>query len=114
LCYPGDTDDTVLKTLHFASRLPLDYLGLSMPYPLPGTALYERTREQITRDWRPDEARFGGHVVIFKGGFSEAKMWFAIFKGRLQFEIRRRTGRLAPMLLGLVEGPSDLAFRLMR
>ena len=82
LCYPGDTDETVLQTLHFATRLPLDYLGLSMPYPLPGTDLYNRTREQITRQWRPDDSRFGGHVVIFEGGFSEAKMWFALLKGR--------------------------------
>ena len=41
LCYPGDTDDTVLQTLHFATSLPLDYIGLSMPYPLPGTELYQ-------------------------------------------------------------------------
>ena len=39
LCYPGDTDETVLETLRFAGSLPLDYLGLSMPYPLPGTPL---------------------------------------------------------------------------
>jgi anaerobic magnesium-protoporphyrin IX monomethyl ester cyclase len=114
LCYPGDTDDTVLKTLHFATRLPLDYLGLSMPYPLPGTQLYDRTRDQITRTWRPDAARFGGHVVIFEGGFSEAKMWFAMLKGRLQFEIRRRAGPLASLLMTLIERPSDAVFRLMR
>jgi anaerobic magnesium-protoporphyrin IX monomethyl ester cyclase len=114
LCYPGDTDDTVLKTLHFATRLPLDYLGLSMPYPLPGTELYNRTRDQITRAWRPDAARFGGHLVIFEGGFSEAKMWFAMLKGRLQFAIRRSSGAFAPLLLSLVEKPSDALFRLMR
>ena len=42
LCYPGETDETVLETLRFADSLPLDYLGLSMPYPLPGTRLRER------------------------------------------------------------------------
>jgi anaerobic magnesium-protoporphyrin IX monomethyl ester cyclase len=114
LCYPGDTDETVLQTLRFATRLPLDYIGLSMPYPLPGTALYERTREQITRQWHPEDSPLGGHVVILKGGFSEAKMWFAILKGRLQFEIRRRGGLLSPLLLTLFEKPSDLVFRLLR
>lgn len=114
LCYPGDTDDTVLQTLRFATRLPVDYLGLSMPYPLPGTELYNRTKDQITRQWRPDESRFGGHVVIFEGGFSEAKMWFAMLKGRVQFEIRRRSGRLAPLLMSLFERPSDALFRLLR
>ena len=46
LFYPGETDDTVLETLRFAGSLPLDYLGLSMPYPLPGTALHERLRDR--------------------------------------------------------------------
>ena len=32
----------VLDTLRFATSLPLDYVGLTMPYPLPGTALLER------------------------------------------------------------------------
>ena len=114
LCYPGDTDDTVLQTLHFASQLRLDYLGLSVPYPLPGTALYERTKDQITRDWRPDQSRFGGHVVIFEGGFSELKIWFALLKGRAQWEIQRRTGRLASVILPIFEKPSDALFRILR
>ncbi len=85
LCYPGDTDDTVLETLHFATSLPLDYLGLSMPYPLPGTDLYRRTKDRINRDWHPDESPFGSHVLIFDADFSETKMWFGIMKGHAQF-----------------------------
>ena len=56
LCYPGETDDTVLETLRFATSLPLDYVGLTMPYPLPGTALLERVGDRVTRAWRPQEA----------------------------------------------------------
>ncbi len=112
--YPGDTDDTVLKTLHFASLLPLDYLGLSMPYPLPGTDLFQRTRERITQDWHPDRSLFGGHVLIFDADFSEAKMWFGIMKGRAQFEIKRRMGKLAPLFLPLFEKLTDAIFKLMR
>jgi anaerobic magnesium-protoporphyrin IX monomethyl ester cyclase len=114
LCYPGDSTETVLQTLRFATRLPVDYLGLSMPYPLPGTELYRRTSEQITRVWRSGGDRFGGHVVIMRGGFSEPKMWFAMAKGRIQFEIHRRGGRLSPLLLPLFERPTDLLFRLLR
>ena len=114
LCYPGDSTETVLETLRFATRLPVDYLGLSMPYPLPGTDLYLRTHDQITRVWRSGGDRFGGHVVIVRGGFSEAKMWFAMFKGRLQFELHRRTGRLSSILLPLFEKPTDWLFRLLR
>ena len=114
LCYPGDTDDTVLETLRFATSLPLDYLGLSMPYPLPGTELYMRTKDRITRDWHPDESPFGSHVLIFDADFSEAKIWFGIIKGRAQFEIKKRMGKLAPLLLALFEKPTDAIFKLLR
>jgi len=114
ICYPGDTDDTVLNTLHFATSLPLDYLGLSMPYPLPGTDLYKRTKDRITRDWHPDDSPFGSHVLIFDADFSELKMWFGIMKGHVQFEFKRRMGKLAPVLLDLFEKPTDAVFRLLR
>jgi anaerobic magnesium-protoporphyrin IX monomethyl ester cyclase len=114
LGYPGDTDDTALKTLHFATSLPLDYLGLSMPYPLPGTMLFKRIRNRITRDWHPDESLFGSHVLIFDADFSEAKMWFGIMKGRGQFEIKKRMGKLAAPLLVLFEKPTDAIFRLLK
>ena len=114
ICYPGDTDDTVLKTLNFATSLPLDYLGLSMPYPLPSTALYRRTRDRIVREWHPDDSPFGSHVLIFDADFSEAKMWFGIMKGHAQFKIKRRMGKLGPLLLKLFEKPTDAVFRLLR
>ena len=114
LCYPGDTDDTVLETLHFTTTLPLDYLGLSMPYPLPGTELYKRTKDRITRDWHPDDSRLGSHVLIFDADFSETKMWFAILKGHAQFRIRKRMGKLAAILLCPFEKSTDTVFRLLR
>lgn len=114
VCYPGDTDATVLQTLRFATRLPVDYLGLSMPYPLPGTDLFHRLRGQITQEWRQDRTGFSGHSVIFRGDFSAPKMWFALLKGRLQFEIRHRCGKLAPLILLAVEGPTDAIFRFLR
>ena len=40
LCYPGETDDTVLSTLRFATSMPLYYISFTIPYPLPATALY--------------------------------------------------------------------------
>ena len=112
--YPGDTDETVLKTLRFANSLPLDYLGLSMPYPLPGTDLYKRTKDRIKREWHPDESPFGSHVLIFDADFSEAKMWFGIMKGHIQFAIKKRMGKLAPLMQKLFEKPSDSLFRLLR
>jgi anaerobic magnesium-protoporphyrin IX monomethyl ester cyclase len=114
LFYPGETDQTVLNTLHFTTTLPLDYLGLTMPYPLPGTALYERVRGQIKRQWNPGESVFGSHVLIYNSDFSEAKMWVGIIKGRVQFEINHRLGKLAPALLKLFEPTSDWLLRHIR
>lgn len=107
LFYPGETNQTVLNTLHFTTSLPIDYLGLTMPYPLPGTKLYERVKDQIKREWNPGESVFGSHVLIYNSDFSETKMWFGIIKGRAQFEIKRRLGKLAPFALKLFEGPTD-------
>lgn len=110
LFYPGETNQTVLNTLRFATSLPLDYLGLTMPYPLPGTALYERVKSQIKREWHPGESVFGSHVLIYNAEFSEAKMWFGIIKGHAQFEMKRRLGKLAPFALRLFEKPTDWLF----
>ena len=114
LFYPGETDETVLSTLHFATSLPLDYLGLSMPYPLPGTALYERVKHQIRCEWRSGESVFGSHVLIYKSDFSEAKMWFGIMKGHAQFRLKRRLGKLPPPFLGLFEEITDILLKLIR
>jgi anaerobic magnesium-protoporphyrin IX monomethyl ester cyclase len=114
LCYPGETDDTVLETLRFATSLPLDYVGLTMPYPLPGTALFDRVGDRISREWRPRESPLMNHVLTFAADFSATKMRFAIVKGRAQFAIRRRAGRLGPVALRLFEWPTDKVFRLLR
>ena len=114
LFYPGETDETVLSTLRFATSLPLDYLGLSMPYPLPGTALYDRVKRQITREWRSGESLFGSHVLTYDSDFSEAKMWLGIIKGQAQFRMKRWLGKLAPLFLSLFEKSTDILLRLMR
>ena len=114
VCYPGETDDTVLDTLRFATSLPLDYLGLTMPYPLPGTALFDRVGDRVTREWRPQESLLLDHVLTFAGDFSALKMRFAILKGRAEFILRRRLKGRAPLALRLFEESSDAVFRLLR
>lgn len=114
LFYPGETVETVLTTLHFATSLPLDYLGLSMPYPLPGTALYERVKQKVTREWRTGDSPFGSHVLIYDSDFSETKMWFGIIKGHAQFRIKRRFGKLAPFILRLFEKPTDALLKIIK
>ena len=92
LGYPGETDQTVLDTIHFASTLPLDYLSFTMPYPIPGTPLYERVKgENISiEDWEePKNYRLIRHKLLYTSGFSEGKLKFAIAKGQAQFYGRK-------------------------
>lgn len=114
LFYPGETDETVLKTLAFATSLPLNYLGLSMPYPLPGTALLERVRDRMVREWRPRESKLANHVLTFKADFSEAKIWLGILKGHAQFEMRRRLGPFGPPAVRIFGKATDALLKLMR
>ena len=114
VCYPGETDDTVLDTLRFAASLPLDYLGLTMPYPLPGTALFDRVGDRVTREWRPRESLLLDHVLTFAGDFSTSKMRFALLKGRAEFVLKRRLRGRAPRARKLFESSSNVVFRLLR
>lgn len=106
LCYPGETCDTVLDTLRFATHLPLDYLSFTMPHPLPGTPLYDRLRERMDSDASDD-------VAVFDAEFSKRKMRFAVLKGEVQFGIKRHLGRAAPLLLVPFEAATDEIFRRM-
>ena len=114
LCYPGDTNETVLETLRFAASLPLDYLGLSMPYPLPGTRLRTRLEGRVTGEARPDGSLLLNQQLTYDGDFSALKMRAAILTGRAQFVLRRRLGRLGPAAVRLTQAPAEALFRRLR
>jgi anaerobic magnesium-protoporphyrin IX monomethyl ester cyclase len=110
LCYPGESDDTVLDTLRFSTSLPLDYLSFTVPYPLPGTPLYERIKHRIKKEWKIPDGVWD-HVLIYDDEFSEMKMRFAILKGQVQFGMRRRFGSFAVKPFELL---TDAVFRVMK
>jgi anaerobic magnesium-protoporphyrin IX monomethyl ester cyclase len=114
LFYPGETDETVLATLQFAGSLPLDYLSFTMPYPIPGTRLFERVKNRAIRDWRQSFGLLFDHTLVFDADFSQAKMRFAILKGQVEFEIKRRLGGIAPAALKLLQKPTTILLRAMR
>lgn len=111
LCYPGETEDTVLETLRYVRTLPLDYLGLTVPYPLPGTGLERRVAGSRRRVWRPGRRLLPRHELTYRGDFSAAKVRVALLKGRAEFEVGRRLGRFAPAALELLGPPSEALFR---
>ena len=116
--YPGESDKTVLDTVRFASGLPLDYLSFTLPYPIPGTPLYERVKDKgvALEDWEePKNYRLIRHKLLYASGFSEGKLKFAIGKAHAQFYGRRFLGRMAYGVLGKpFELLSDLTFETMR
>ncbi len=113
LCYPGETDDTVLDTLSFSTSLPLDYLSFTVPYPLPGTPLYERVKHRVKKEWKAPEGIWD-HVLIYDADFSETKMKFAVLKGQVQFGMRRKFRNYADFAVRPFEMLTDAVFRVMR
>jgi anaerobic magnesium-protoporphyrin IX monomethyl ester cyclase len=50
--YPGETLSSIEDTFRFALDLPLDDISFNVPYPLPGSQLFERLRQvDQTNDW---------------------------------------------------------------
>ena len=119
LGYPGESDGTVLDTVRFASGLPLDYLSFTLPYPIPGTPLYERVKGNggvVVDDWEePKNWSLIRHKLLYGSSFSEAKLKFAIGKAHLQFYGRRYLGKKGYDIMGLpFERLTDIAFKLLR
>jgi anaerobic magnesium-protoporphyrin IX monomethyl ester cyclase len=106
--YPGETEETILRTLRFSTRLPSDYLSYTLPYPLPGTGLYKRLENRLTRD----EWKMAGHnLLMFRGDFSQVKLRFAIYKGMVQHRLRK-SGYVR--LADGFEAVTDGVFRMLR
>jgi anaerobic magnesium-protoporphyrin IX monomethyl ester cyclase len=117
--YPGESDGTVLDTVRFASGLPLDYLSFTLPYPIPGTALFERVKGNggvFADDWEePKNWSLIKHKLLYGSNFSEAKLKLAIGKAQLQFYGRRYLGNRGYGVVGLpLERLTDAAFKLIR
>src|SRR5208337_1940216 len=101
--YPGESNKTVLETVHFAAGLPLDYLSFTLPYPIPGTPLYERVKDKgvAIDDWEePKNYSLIRHKLLYASGFSERKLKFAIGKAHVQFYGRKYLGKVGYSILG--------------
>jgi len=113
LGYPGENAQTILDTVRFASSLPLDYLSFTLPYPIPGTPLYDRLSGRLVRDeWEePKNYKMVKHRLLFDSQVSEVKVKFAVVKGMGQFYIRKYLGNVGYTVFGKpIEAVSDAVY----
>lgn len=93
LGYPGETNETMLDTMRVASSMPLDYLSLTVPYPIPGTELYRRIGDRmVLRDMARERHGLVKHVLTYDSEFSSSKLKFGITKTMVQHHARRLLG----------------------
>ncbi len=114
LGYPGETNETLIETVNFSSKLPLDYLSYSFPYPIYGTGLYSRVQNQITEpDWRKQRGSATRHDLLFKGVFSVQKLRLAMYSGLAQHHLRRKS-TLGRATAKIVESISNHFLKILR
>ena len=101
-----------MDTLRFSSSLPLDYLSFTMPYPIPGTGLYEKLRDRLTLEDAPT-TKIGiiDHALIYRSHYSTTKLRFAIIKGTVEFQIKKRLGKFSWLIGRPFEEITDLIIR---
>ncbi len=84
--YPGETYDTIETTFKWALSLPLDEISFTVPYPLPGTRLYDRvTPVKENPDWRYENE----NRLVFQSEFDEAYLKKRIDSVYKQFNAAR-------------------------
>ncbi|MBF0233042.1 MAG: radical SAM protein [Desulfamplus sp.] len=84
--YPGETYDTIETTFKWALSLPLDEISFTVPYPLPGTRLYDRvTPVKENPDWRYENE----NRLVFQSEFDEAYLKKRIDSVYKQFNATR-------------------------
>lgn len=113
LGYPGETDDTIMDSINFAVSLPLDYLSFSLPYPILGTGLYEKTVNKLKEKTEPDHHIFIDHELVYESEISERKLKFAITKAMTQFYIKKKTGKISKFIETPFRVITDKIFRLL-
>ncbi len=103
LGYPGETNESLTRTVNVSSRLPLDYLSYTVPYPLPGTDLYDKVKDRLLAGaWTSPRS----HSLLYKGDFSIVKLKLAMGKGLSQHGLlsSNRFARLEPSVRRLSDG----------
>jgi len=115
--YPGENERTLLNTVKFASSLQLDYLSFTLPFPIPGTPLFERLKSDIITDeyTEPNQLPLLTQKLTFRSRLSESKLKFAIVKGMTQFYIQKYLAKpMRRLIIPPFELFTDVVYKLMR
>jgi anaerobic magnesium-protoporphyrin IX monomethyl ester cyclase len=115
--YPGETEKTLLNTVKFASSLQLDYLSFTLPFPIPGTPLFERLKSDIITDeyTEPNQLPLLTQKLTFRSRLSESKLKFAIVKGMTEFYIQKYLAKpMRRLIIPPFELFTDVVYKLMR
>jgi len=83
--YPGESMESIEQTLNHALTLTLDEISINVPYPLPGSRLFERVAEiDFGDDWdSAGEVRF-----MYRSEFDEQELKERIEETMMRFEGR--------------------------
>jgi anaerobic magnesium-protoporphyrin IX monomethyl ester cyclase len=84
--YPGETYDSIATTFNWALTLPLDEISFTIPYPLPGTQLFEKVLEaQAEADWQYENE----NRMVYYSNFDENYLRTRIEEVYTQFHAKR-------------------------
>jgi anaerobic magnesium-protoporphyrin IX monomethyl ester cyclase len=84
--YPGEDRASVEKTLDFALSLPLQEISINVPYPLPGSPLFDRVADVESRDWETA----GEITFLYRSEFDESWLRDRIHSTMEQFHKRKK------------------------
>jgi len=88
--YPGETYETIETTFQWALTLPLDDISFTIPYPLPGTRLFDKVfNVQTEIDWKYENE----NRLTYQSEFDESYLRSRIAEVSAQFTARQRRKR---------------------
>ncbi len=89
--YPGETMEDIAATIAMVRELAPDEIGVSVTYPLPGTALYERVRHELTEkaNWTDSDEL----MMMFKNTYDAD--FYRTLQRHVHTVLRREQGRRA-------------------
>lgn len=88
---PGETRESLRRTIEFAKRLDCETIQVSIAHPYPGTEFYEYARRNnlLTAESMTDEAGHQLPTVVYPGlGRAELVEWVERFYGEYYFRPR--------------------------